>query len=206
MPANVKSYTMGHFHHNESAAHEWSICSLFHLIKPLTSHFLTSSRRDRSTFKQLVSSHCIVLSVSSNLHQWRRQPFTCRVVIDWSVVYLVCGNVTHRNLAERGQKKTYRKTGHSLLSGPSCSIVSSPPVTNGLIGAAVACAWLLTAGSVSSDSITSVSTPPVCAAVDVEMRFGTAGSGGASWALASAGPSSPAHRRSHRARHRSVCC
>ena len=65
-----------------------------------------------------------------------------------------------------------------LLSGPSCSIVSSPPVTNGLIGAAVACARLLTVGSVSSDSITSVPTPPVCAAVDVEMRFGAAGSGG----------------------------
>ena len=34
---------------------------------------------------------------------------------------------------------------------------------------------------------------PVCAAVDVEMRFGAAGSGGAgcpSWALASIGPSS----------------
>ena len=68
-------------------------------------------------------------------------------------------------------------------------------MTNGLIGAAVACARLLTAGSMSSDSITSVSAPPDCAAVDVEMRFGAAGSGGAgcpSWALASSGPSSPA--------------
>ena len=66
-------------------------------------------------------------------------------------------------------------------------------MTNGLKGAAVACARLLTASSMSYDSITSVSTPLVCAAVDVEMRFGAAGSGGAgcpSWALASIGPSS----------------
>ena len=60
----IKSYTMGHFHRNESAAHEWSICSLFHLIKPLTTDFLTSSHRDRNTFKQLMSGHCIVLSLS----------------------------------------------------------------------------------------------------------------------------------------------
>ena len=105
-----------HFHRNESAAHEWSICSLFHLIKPLTSDFLTSSHRDRNTFKQLTSGHCIVLSLSSNLHQVWRQPFTCLVVIDWSVVYLVCGNVTQRNLVDKGQKTTQRKTGHNKVS------------------------------------------------------------------------------------------
>ena len=38
-------------------------------------------------------------------------------------------------------------------------------MTNGLIGTALAGAWLLTAGSVSSVSNTSASTPPVCAAV-----------------------------------------
>ena len=103
------------------------------------------------------------------------------MVIDWSVVYLMCGNVTHRNLVDTGQKRTHRRLATArcrLLSGPSCSIVSSPPVTNGLIGAAVACARLLTAGSMSSDSITFVSTPPFCASVDVEMRFGAAGSVG----------------------------
>ena len=185
---------------------------LFHLVQPLTSDFLTSSHRDRNTFKQLMSGHCIVLSLSSNLHQVWRQPFTCLVIMERSDVYRVYGNVTHRNLVDRDRKRTHRKTGHSTLSvalWPSCSVVSSPPVTNGLIGPAVACARLLTAGSMSSDSITSVSTPPVCAAVDVEVRFGAAGSGGAgcpSWALASTGPSSPAHRRSNRARHRTVCC
>ena len=185
--------------------------SLFHLIKPLTSDFLTSSHRDRNTFKQLMSDHCIVLSLPSNLHQVWRQPFTCLVVIGWSVVYLVCGNATHRNLV-RGQKRTHRKTGHSTLSFAFWPLLLHCFVTfrdEWSDRKAMACARLLTAGSMSSDSITSMSTPPVCAAVDVEMRFGAAGSGGAgcpSWALASTGPSSPAHRRSNRARHRSVCC
>ena len=92
---------------------------------------------------------------------------------------------------------------------PPAPIVSSFLATNGLIGAAVACAWPLTACSVSSVSIASVSTPPVRAAVDVETRFGAAGCGGAgcsSWALTSTGPSSRAHRSSNRARHRSECC
>ena len=52
-----------------------------------------------------MSGHCIVLSLSTNLHQVWRQPFTCLVVVDWSVVYLVCGNVTHRNFVDRGQKE-----------------------------------------------------------------------------------------------------
>ena len=173
-------------------------------------HFPTSSHRDWNTFKQLMSNHCIVLNLSSNLHQVRRQPFTCLVVIDRSVVYFVSGNVTHRNLVD---KITREHTGRPatvrcrLLSGSSCSIVSSPPVTSGLIGAAVACARLLTAGSMSSDSITSVSTPPVCASIVVEMRFDAAGSGGAvcsSWALASTRPSSPAHKRSNLVQHRFV--
>ena len=86
------------------------------LIKPLTSDFLTSSHRDRNTFKQLMSGHCIVLSLSTNLHQVWRQSFTRLVVIDWSVVGLVCGNVTHRNLVDRDQKRTHRKTGHRTLS------------------------------------------------------------------------------------------
>ena len=122
-----------------------------------------------------MSGHCIVLSLSTNLHQVWRQPFTCFVVIDWSVVHLVCANVTHRNLVDRGQKRTHKKTGHNTLSFAFWRLLFHP-VTNGLIGAAVACAWLLTAGSMSSDSITLVSTPPVCAAVDVETRFGAAGS------------------------------
>ena len=53
-----------------------AVNSLFHLIKPLTSDFLTSSHRDRNTLKQLMFGHCIVLSLSSNLHQVWRQPFT----------------------------------------------------------------------------------------------------------------------------------
>ena len=69
----IKSYTMGHFHRNESDAHELCKCSLFHLIKPLTSDFLASSHRDRNTLKQLMSGHRIVLSLSTNLHQvWQR--------------------------------------------------------------------------------------------------------------------------------------
>ena len=77
------------------------------------------------------------------------------------------------------------------------------------MGAATAGAWLLVASSVSTVSIASVSTPPAWAAVGVETSFGAAGSGGAgcpSWALTSAGPSSPAHRTSNRARHRSEFC
>ena len=79
-------------------------------------HFPTSSHRDRNTFKQLMSNHCIVLNLSSNLHQVRRQPFTCLVVIDRSVVYFVSGNVTHRNLVDKDHKRTHRKTGHRTLS------------------------------------------------------------------------------------------
>ena len=136
---------------NESAAHERSIYSLFHLIKPLTSDFLTSSHRDRNTFKQLMSGHCIVLSLSSNLHQVWRDPFTCLVVIDWCVVYIVCGNVTHRDLVDKNQQRTDRKTGHSTLSfafGPlpfHCFVTSRDKWSD------VACARLLTAGSMSSD-------------------------------------------------------
>ena len=180
---------------------------LFHLIKPLTSDFLTSSHRDRNTFKQLMSGHCIVLSFV----------FQPSPSVE-TTVYLSCGHrlvcrlsrVWQRNLQGSRRQGSKENTQEDRpLSGPSCSIVSSPPVTNGLIGAAVACARLLTAGSMSSDTTTSVSTPPVCAAVDVEMRFGAAGSGGAgcpSWALASTGPSSPEHKRSNRARHRPECC
>ena len=105
VPANVSNRT-----------HEWSICFLFHLIKPLTSDFRTSSHRDRNTFKQLMSCHCIVLSLSSNLHQVWRQPFTCLVVIDWSVVYLVCGNVTHRNLVDKNPKENTQE------DRPPCSV------------------------------------------------------------------------------------
>ena len=95
----------------------------------------------------------------------------CLVVINWSVVDLMCGNVTHRNLVDKGQKRTH--TGKlatvrcRLLSGSSCSIVSSPPVTNGLI--------VRLRQALSSVSIASVSTTPSCA----ETRFGPAGSGGA---------------------------
>ena len=88
---------------------------------------------------------------------------------------------------------------------PSVSIFSSFFATNGPTVVAVAGAWLLTAGTVSSISIASVSTPLAFSTVDVEPRFGAAGSGGAgcpSWALASIGPSSPANRGSNRAQHR----
>ena len=160
-----------------------------------------------------MSGRCIVLSLSTNLHQVWRQPFTCIVVVDWSVVYLCVWQRNSQESRRQGSKREHARrpatVRYRVLSDPSCSIVTSRPVTNGLIGAAVACARLLTAGSMSSDSTTSLSTPPVCAGVDVEMRFGAAGSGGAgcpSWALASTGPSSPVHKRSNRARHRSVCC
>ena len=44
-------------------------------------HFPTSSHRDRNTFKQLMSNHCIVLNLSSNLHQVRE-----------TTVHLSCGH------------------------------------------------------------------------------------------------------------------
>ena len=87
-----------------------------YLTKPLTSNFLTSSHRDRNMFKQLMSGYCIVISLSSNVHQVVRQPYTSLVVVDWSVVCLVCGNVSHRKLVDRCQKRTHRKTGHRSLS------------------------------------------------------------------------------------------
>ena len=91
----IKSYTMDHFHRNESAAHEWSICSLFHLLKPLTSDFRTSSHPDRNTFKQwMMSDHCFALGPS----------FTCLVIVDY------------RNLVDKGQKRTHRKSGHNALT------------------------------------------------------------------------------------------
>ena len=160
---------MGHFHRNESAAHEWSICSLFHLIKPLISDFLSSSHRDRNTFKQLMSGHCFVLSLSSNLHQVWTQPFAClvRLVCRLSRVWQRNSQGSRRQGSKENTQEDRPQYAVVSLSGPSCSTVSSPPVTNGLIDAAVACARLLAASSVSSDSITFVSTPPVCAAVDL---------------------------------------
>ena len=92
-----------------------------------------------------MSGHCIVLSLSTNLHQVWRQPFTCIVVVDWSVVYLCVWQRNSQESRRQGSKREH--TGrpatvrYRLLSDPSCSIVTSRPVTSGLIGAAVACAW-----------------------------------------------------------------
>ena len=66
--------------------------------------------------------------------------------MDWSVVSLVW----QRNSLESRRPGSEENTQKD--PGPSCSIVSSPPVINGLL----ACARLLTAGSMSSDTITSL--------------------------------------------------
>ena len=162
-----------------------------------------------------MSGHCFVLSLSTNLHQVWRQPFTRLVVTDWFAVELMCGQRNSQGSRRQGsEEKTQEDQPQCAVVyflPPPCSIVfeASSLATSCLIGAAVAGASLLTASSMSSVSIPSVSTPPACAAVDVETRLGAAGSGGAgcpSWALASTGPSSPPHRSSNRARHRSVCC
>ena len=76
----IKSDSVGNFHRNEPAAHEWSICSLFRLLQPLTSDLLASSQCDRHTFEQLMSDHCFTLSLSTNFYQMWSQQFTRLVV------------------------------------------------------------------------------------------------------------------------------
>ena len=78
------------------------LCSLFHLVEPLTSDLLASSRRDRHTFEQVMSDHCLAVGPSTDLNQMWSQPFTRLVVINWSLVDLMCGNETHRNHANKG--------------------------------------------------------------------------------------------------------
>ena len=88
-----------------------------------------------------MSGHCIVLSLSSNLHQvWRQPSHDCLVgSSDWSC----------RPISAVWQRK---------LTGISSTVGKK-----------------------------AVSTPPICAAVDVEMRFGVAGPGGAGLPLLGSG-------------------
>ena len=82
----LRSDAVDHFNRNKPAAHEWSICSLLHLVQPLTSDLLASSKRDRHTFEQLMSDPWLALGPSTNFYQLRSQPFTRLVIIDRSLI------------------------------------------------------------------------------------------------------------------------
>ena len=113
VPANVSNRTPWATS-IESAAHEWSICSLFHLIKPLTSDFLTPSRSEHVQTADVWSLHRAQFvyqpspSAETTVHLSYGHRLVCRLSRVWQ-----------RNSQEsrrQGSKRTHKKTGHSTLS------------------------------------------------------------------------------------------
>ena len=101
----LKSDAVDHFHRNEPAAHERSIYSLLHIVQPLTSDLLASNKRDRRTFEQLMSDH--TQSVGRLLPHVEPAVHPSCDRSDKSLVDLMRGNVTHRNLVNRRQETSH---------------------------------------------------------------------------------------------------